>query len=243
VLSRRAAAPVVTDPRRRAEARLAGELSSGDLDRSLLALTSAAVRAVPDVQGASITITHSDGRLETKAPTMPELMDVDAAQYALHEGPCYQAAVQGVHIVSTDLLTDERFPRYAEAAAGHGLHAQVGLSLFHRTSTRGALNLYSSRRGAFADLSTIEPFFAEQAALVLDYANEIGNLRQGLETRAIIGRAVGIVMERYQLTEERAFAFLTRLSQDRNVKLRDIAVEVAESVPASDAAPPSERRS
>lgn len=33
-------------------------------------------------------------------------------------------------------------------------------------------------------------------------------------------------MERYQLDEKAAFAFLTRLSQHRNVKLRDVAAEL-----------------
>jgi AmiR/NasT family two-component response regulator len=32
-------------------------------------------------------------------------------------------------------------------------------------------------------------------------------------------------MERYQIDEERAFAFLVRISQDTNVKLRDVAAE------------------
>jgi hypothetical protein len=206
------------------------DLSTEELDESLLALTRAAVRTVPDVQQASITITHADGRLETVAPTVPELYDVDATQYELREGPCYEAAVDSVLVVATDLVTDERFPRYARAAVDHGLHAQIGLNLYLRKSTRGALNLYSSHRGAFQDLSTLLPFFAGQTALVLDYVTEIDNLRRGLETRTVIGRAVGVVMERYGLGEDRAFAFLTRLSQDRNVKLRDIAVEITDTV-------------
>jgi AmiR/NasT family two-component response regulator len=33
-------------------------------------------------------------------------------------------------------------------------------------------------------------------------------------------------MERYKLTDQRAFAFLTRLSQDGNIKLRLVAEEI-----------------
>ena len=47
-----------------------------------------------------------------------------------------------------------------------------------------------------------------------------------LGTTPVIGQAMGIVMERYQLTYDRAFAFLTRLSQQRNVKLRLVAQEL-----------------
>ncbi len=54
---------------------------------------------------------------------------------------------------------------------------------------------------------------ATQAGLALSYAHEINNLREGVATRQTIGQAVGEVMERYGLSPERAFAFLSRLSQ------------------------------
>jgi AmiR/NasT family two-component response regulator len=37
-------------------------------------------------------------------------------------------------------------------------------------------------------------------------------------------------MERYHLDDERAFAFLARLSQQRNVKLRQVAEELIADV-------------
>jgi AmiR/NasT family two-component response regulator len=40
---------------------------------------------------------------------------------------------------------------------------------------------------------------------------------------------VGIVMERYQLNDQRAFAFLQRLSSHRNVKLRLVAQEIVDT--------------
>jgi AmiR/NasT family two-component response regulator len=62
--------------------------------------------------------------------------------------------------------------------------------------------------------------------MAIDYAREIQNLREAVRTRGMIGQAVGIVMERYKLTDERAFAFLTRLSQHGNLKLRAIAEQI-----------------
>ena len=55
------------------------------------------------------------------------------------------------------------------------------------------------------------------------------NLREAVGTRTMIGTAVGIVMERYHLTDERAFAFLTRVSQDGNIKLREVARRLIET--------------
>ncbi|TDW69350.1 GAF and ANTAR domain-containing protein [Kribbella pratensis] len=198
-------------------------LTPGDLDHTLSRITTAAVEALPETDYASITVLHADGRLETVAPTDDLLWGVDAAQYELREGPCYEAAADAVHVASPDLARDDRFPRYAASAVAAGLRAQAGIRLFDAPKARGALNLYSEHVGAFSDLGALGELFRHQAATAIDYAREIGNLREAVRTRTMIGTAVGIVMERYQLSDDRAFAFLTRLSQDSNVKLREIA--------------------
>ena len=203
--------------------RMARTLTPGDLDHTLGRITAAAVESLPDTDYASITILHSDGRLETAAPTDELLWGVDAAQYQLREGPCYDAAAGAVHIVASDLARDERFPRYAANAVAAGIGAQAGIQLFDAPKSRGALNLYAREPGAFEDLSGIGELFRHQAAMAIDYAREIHNLRQAVRTRGTIGTAVGIVMERYKLRDDRAFAFLARLSQDGNVKLREVA--------------------
>ena len=65
---------------------------------------------------------------------------------------------------------------------------------------------------------------------MIGYATEIQSLREAINTRTTIGQAVGILMERYKLNDQRAFAFLTRLSQQRNVKLRMLAEQVNDTV-------------
>ena len=49
-----------------------------------------------------------------------------------------------------------------------------------------------------------------------------------MQTRQLIGQAVGVTMERFGLDEARAFGFLARLSQDNNVKLRVVAQRLLE---------------
>lgn len=206
--------------------RLSKSLTPGDLDHTLSRITQAAVDVLPSVEFASITVLHADGRLETVAPTDDLLWGVDAAQYELREGPCYDAAADAVHVVSPDLANDPRFPRYAATAVAVGINAQAGLRLFDAPRSRGALNLYARQTGAFEDLGMLGALFQHQSAMAIDYAREIHNLREAVRTRGMIGQAVGIVMERYKLTDERAFAFLTRLSQHGNLKLRAIAEQI-----------------
>jgi hypothetical protein len=156
------------------------------------------------------------------------LLGLDAAQYELREGPCYDAAVDQLYVSSPNLAADERFPRYAAMAVKAGVRAQAGVRLFDtpRPSAQAALNLYSREVGSFTDMSVVSQLFAHQAAIALDYAREVENLQEAVRTRQAVGRAVGIVMERYGLNEERAFAFLARVSQTRNVKLRQVAAEM-----------------
>jgi hypothetical protein len=206
--------------------RVRRSLTPGDLDHTLRQIVSAAVEVLPDVDYASITVRHDDGRLETKQPSDEGLLALDAAQYELGEGPCYDAATDSVHVVSPELEHDERFPRYSVVAVEAGIQAQAGLRLFDTPRAQGALNLYSRRAGAFADLDSLRDLFVHQAGVAVAYAHEVRDLNEALETRRTIGQAIGILMERYELTEERAFAFLTRLSSHRNVKLRLVAQEL-----------------
>ena len=202
---------------------LADILQPGDLDQTLRAITAAAVEVLREVEHASITVRHADGRLETCAPTAELLRVVDAAQYELQEGPCYDTVTDAVHVTSPDLANDDRFPRYRVVALEAGFAAQAGIRLFESDHALASLNLYATQPGAFGDLGFLGALFAHQSAVALRYAREAETLRDALETRQLVGEAVGIAMERYEFTDERAFAFLTRLSQHTGVPLRDVA--------------------
>ena len=206
--------------------RLSEALAPGDLDATLTQLTAAAVDLIPEVVYASITVRHGDDRLETVGPTHPALIELDKAQYTFHEGPCYDAATDETHVVSTNLSEDPRFMKYGPVAVEAGIRAQAAFRLFDSRESQGALNLYATEVGAFEDLGGTAALFKHQAAVAISYAREVTNLKEALATRKTIGQAMGIVMERYQLTDDRAFAFLTRLSQQRNVKLRLVAQEL-----------------
>jgi AmiR/NasT family two-component response regulator len=74
----------------------------------------------------------------------------------------------------------------------------------------------------------VAELFAAHAAIALHQAREVEHLNQALESRKVIGQALGILMERYALDENRAFAFLLRASSTSNIKLRDIAAQLVE---------------
>jgi GAF domain-containing protein len=205
---------------------LAATLSPMDLDHTLDRVTTAAVEALPDVDYASITVRHEDGTLETVATTDPSLCDIDRQQYELQEGPCFEAATQIPYVSAPDLEHDERYPEYGAAAVAAGIRSQVGVRLFDAPTSTAGLNLYSKRAGAFADFESVAALFARQSATVIEYARELQALHEAAHTRDLVGRAVGIAMERYGLPDHRAFALLTRLSNHHDVPLAVVAQSI-----------------
>jgi GAF domain-containing protein len=200
--------------------------SPGDLDETLLRVTRSAVDNLPGVDFASISILHSDGTLETSAATDPVIERADTHQYELHEGPCYEAVTDDALMVTADVGKDPRWPRYGPRAADLGMRAQAAVSLFVHDRSRGALNLYSTDIKAFEDPEHLIELFARQASVVLGFASEVATLNNALLSRKRIGQAIGIVMERYHVNEDRAFGYLVRVSQTSNTRLREVAEEL-----------------
>ncbi|MEX5721243.1 ANTAR domain-containing protein [Geodermatophilus maliterrae] len=60
-------------------------------------------------------------------------------------------------------------------------------------------------------------------------ARDLNHLTTALSSRDLIGQAKGILMERYKITAEMAFALLARTSQDTNRKLHEVAASLAQS--------------
>jgi hypothetical protein len=207
-----------------------------DLDKStsraevLSRITDCARGSIPGADYASITIRYRDGRLETVAPTDNVTLRADALQYELREGPCYEAASNQDAVSSPDIRSDERWPRYGPAAARLGLRSQLAVRFYENPQSRGALNLYAAVEGQLTDQLPIAELFAKHAAIAMGHTYTVDGLQNALVTRKVIGQAIGIVMERYQLDEDRAFAFLVRASSHGNVKIRDIAAEMVHQV-------------
>ena len=207
-------------------ARIADSVSGKDLDETLQSLTRAAVEMLPGVDDSTISIRHHDGSLRSYGFTDDYLKELDTWQFEHTEGPCYDGVTNNAFTVCGDLRNDPRYPTYGARAAASGVMSQAGLRIFESQRTVGGLNVYSRTVGALADVGYLVELFSEHARTALGYASEIDGLRDAIASRQVIGQAVGVVMERFDLTEDRAFAFLARLSSHRNLRLRDVAREL-----------------
>jgi AmiR/NasT family two-component response regulator len=59
--------------------------------------------------------------------------------------------------------------------------------------------------------------------------SKVVELQAALQSSREIGMAMGIVMERHGLTPDRAYLVLQRISQRRNLKLRDVAEHIVQT--------------
>ncbi len=199
-----------------------------DEEGTLRQITAAAVDTIPAVEHASISVTAKDGRIHTLAPTDAIAVRADELQYELGEGPCLAAFTEPVVQVE-NLADDLRWALYGPKAAALGLGSQIGFQFVAEPYARGALNLYAGEPHCL-DLETrrLGTLFADLVAVALGWSRQTASLHQALDTRSMIGQAIGTIMERYHVDADRAFAFLVRTSQTGNLKLRDVAAGLIE---------------
>lgn len=122
----------------------------------------------------------------------------------------------------------------AKRAERDGLRSSASFPI-RVNGTVGALNLYAKSEHAFDNgTSDIAEVFAKQAAIALENAAIYGaarklgdKLNEALRSRDLIGQAKGILMEREGVSDEEAFSMLKTISQNSNIRLRDVAERLA----------------
>jgi GAF domain-containing protein len=199
------------------------------LDDTLQTMVEVASNSLPGFDQVGISTLEKHGKVTTRAFTGDMVLRLDEIQYGLREGPCSEA-LQGTDVISVSTLRHEaRWPRYVPQARAMGVRSQMALKLYLDEGTLGGINFYStSSDDVSQDAQGLARLFATHAAIALGHAHERENLNKALQTRKVIGQAIGILMERYAMDEDRAFAFLIRASSHRNIKLRAIAQELVD---------------
>jgi GAF domain-containing protein len=211
----------------------------GDVAAMLGAITEGAVRAVPGAEEASVSYVQGRRRLvESRAATSDLPQRVDEAQNRLKEGPCLDSVWDRKTVRIDDMAADDRWPAFAAEAVALGLGSCLSLQLFVEGDNLGALNLYASRPYAFGEESEdVGLVFAAHAAVALSGAQQEENLQRAVSSRDLIGQAKGILMERYRLTGDQAFALLVGASSRTNRRLLDIAEELCSTGDLADRKP------
>src|SRR3954452_25293392 len=204
------------------------------LDDTLQTIVEVACNSVPGFDQVGISTLQREGTVKTRECIGALVQRLDEIQYGLGEGPCAEA-LRGIDVVSVSSLRDEqRWPHYVPQARAMGVRSQLAVKLYLDQGTLGGINFYSTVSDDVSpDVEALARLFATHSAIALGLARERANLNEALQSRKMIGQAIGIIMERYDMNEDRAFAFLVRASSHANIKLRAIAQELVDQHNAS----------
>ncbi|HET7486478.1 MAG TPA: GAF and ANTAR domain-containing protein [Acidimicrobiales bacterium] len=208
-------------------------------ETTLRRVSDLAVRSIASCDAVGMTL-FVDGQPTTRAATGGLVYEVDHYQYDINEGPCLQTVLDNTIVAVADMADEPRWPRFCEHAAERGVHASLSLPLAVRGKVLGALNLYAHEAGAFGDADRkTGVMFAAQAAAALANAltyfaavKVAGELREALDSRAVIDQAMGILIGENGYSQELAFETLRTTSQSQNCKLRHVAEEIVRTAMA-----------
>jgi GAF domain-containing protein len=173
----------------------------------------------------------------TQAVSHEIASEADAQQDAIGEGPSLSAMAERQTCQIDSAGEDRRWPSFGRRLAELGLCSCMAVPLVV-DGLVGSLNLYAREASAFGvEHQKIAGLFATQAAFAVANAQDFASraelaaqLQQAIESRPVIDRAIGVLMEREHVTAEDALQLLRAASQDHNKKLRDVARALLESI-------------
>ena len=223
------------------------ELGAGSLEEVLQRLVGISKGALVGADEVSTTLVRDD-RAFTAAHTGQLALDADELQYARGYGPCIDAGVTGTVLLVEDTRTETRWPDYIAHVRERGVGSSLSLPLPVQTQVVGALNCYSRSPRAFTP-EMVQGGLELAGHLGVAIANAVSHadalrmaddMRAAMASRAVIEQAKGVIMAQNRCDPERAFAILSRASQARNRKLRDIAQDLVAGVSGAAPSDPSE---
>lgn len=214
------------DDLREQMADLARELESqDDPAQTLQHVVDAAVELVDGCEAASVSLASRKGEITTNTSTSAALARADELQVVLGEGPCIDAVWESKLITVADLRSEDRWPDWTPRIIDElGFLSMTCVRLFTDRDLVGALNLFSRESNAFSEEAVdIAVTVAAHAAVAVADAAKIAGLQVAIDNRTLIGQATGLAMAYYGLSAPQGFSVLRRLSNERNVKLVEVA--------------------
>ncbi|MGH3159805.1 MAG: ANTAR domain-containing response regulator [Streptosporangiaceae bacterium] len=222
------------------------ELTSGTADllslanasepRSLNQLVTLATRQVRACSGATAALWR-DREPVIMAASHPDLPELVEAQLGSGRGPVLDALTGGEPVNVPDMLTETRWPEYTTAALRRSVRCSITLSYL-----QGARDAAPDRDAVTLSLFAARPRVLEasqldMAELLITYGGAVmGNaadfgdaqrtaqqLRDAAESRPVVDQARGMLMQTLSCTSDEAMRWLRRTSQQRNIRVADVA--------------------
>ncbi|SFR04249.1 GAF domain-containing protein [Lentzea waywayandensis] len=217
------------------------------LEDALQRVAETAARAVPDADAVTVSVV-TDERPHTAAATDQRLVELDQKQYGSGRGPCLESALNLKPVRAVIGEHRDSWPEFEAAAENAGVRAYLSVPVVLPASDDsearhiGTLNIYSYTAAAFDPFDEgLMRLFTTAASATITSAQrwqhsqgQVQQLERALGSRAVIDQAKGVLMAVHTCSADDAFALLVAESQRLNVKLRDVAAKLLESVTQPD---------
>jgi hypothetical protein len=195
-------------------------------------LCHSAVELVDGCDHASIMV-RRNGRTYNGASSDEIARGIDDLEKALGQGPCLDVLddSQPDQHLCPDLTTGSPWPELAERILSDtDVKGMGGFRIRQEGQRIGALNVFSDTAGALTqdslDQVVMLTAFASVSMAALDRGEEATTLRRGLQSNREIGKAIGLMMAMHGINDDQAFQMLSKVSQEMNIKLAQVASQV-----------------
>jgi GAF domain-containing protein len=206
-------------------------------DEVLQRLTALGIELVPGGNAAAVTIAMNQGGLAFAASDQ-RLDELHRAQFDRGDGPVVETLRHNEPRRIDDTTAESRWPEFCQSAAEAGFRSCLVLPLRTDRQPAGAVALYGRDpdvfRGAAHDIALLLAAqggtAVRNASLYRTCRRMVSNLHVGLESRAVIEQAKGILHAELGVSTEEAFRLLSRYSQDTNQRVRKISARLVEGL-------------
>lgn len=191
------------------------------------------IAEVLEAEGAGLCLLR-DGRLLFLTATNEHVAEVDAAQSALDDGPCYEALRLGAPVLTADLTRERRYEGFAEILLAAGFRAHLAVPLPSVKDGLGVVTIYRSRPEPWTNeevdaaqlLADIAAGYLLNARSLEAARREGDQLHRALESRVVIEQAKGVLSQRHGIDVSRAFGLLRSHARNQRRPLHEVAREV-----------------
>ena len=145
---------------------------------------------------------------------------------AKSEGVAWKVVLQNKPIVVPDVTKEPEY-KYKDIAVKEKLVSLLCVPLAVKGKVIGVLNCYTSEPHKFTPTEiNVLTSVANQAAIAIENTELMVKtkvIQEELETRKVVERAKGILMDQEELSEEDAFRRIQKYSMDRRKPMKDVA--------------------
>ena len=190
---------------------------------------------VVEASAVGVMLTDAGGELRLAGASTSNAHALELLEMQKREGPCYEAFRGGEQVREDNIAgATGRWPRFAPRALEQGFQSVHAFPLRVRTHKLGALNVFFDRPGPFSDADVLAlQALADVAAIGIlqgrnlqEAVDVAGQLQTALESRVVIERAVGILVERLGVDTGEAFESMRSYARNHNERLRAVAESI-----------------